>query len=70
MRVSSRSWNTGPSLFPHQVPGGFMGVCPTSPHVFCGSGEGIRLCPSWRPVEGALGVGGPGPSAKGCLVPI
>ncbi|MEQ2304125.1 hypothetical protein AMECASPLE_023776 [Ameca splendens] len=25
---------------------GFMGVCPTGPHVFCGPGEGIRLCPS------------------------
>ncbi|KAI3375367.1 hypothetical protein L3Q82_021856, partial [Scortum barcoo] len=25
---------------------GFMGVCPTSPHVLCGSGEGIRPCPS------------------------
>ncbi|KAI3354915.1 hypothetical protein L3Q82_004710 [Scortum barcoo] len=23
----------------HRVLGGFMGVCPTSPHVLCGSGE-------------------------------
>ncbi|KAI3363831.1 hypothetical protein L3Q82_001434 [Scortum barcoo] len=23
-----------------------MGVCPTSPHVLCGSGEGIRPCPT------------------------
>ncbi|KAI3351207.1 hypothetical protein L3Q82_005760 [Scortum barcoo] len=27
-----------------------MGVCPTSPHVLCGSGEGIRPCPSWYSV--------------------
>ncbi|GAA6111505.1 uncharacterized protein LOC111191400, partial [Tachysurus ichikawai] len=33
MRFSSRSWNTGPSLYPRQVAEGFMGVCPTSPHV-------------------------------------
>ncbi|KAI3353928.1 hypothetical protein L3Q82_005125 [Scortum barcoo] len=25
-------------------------VCPTSPHVLCGSGEGIRPCPSWYSV--------------------
>ncbi|KAI3370382.1 hypothetical protein L3Q82_024470, partial [Scortum barcoo] len=31
---------------PCRVLGGFMGVCPTSPHVLCGSGEGIRPCPS------------------------
>ncbi|KAI3371695.1 hypothetical protein L3Q82_024259 [Scortum barcoo] len=28
-------------------------VCPTSPHVLCGSGEGIRPCPSWYSVGGA-----------------
>ncbi|XDV32946.1 hypothetical protein PO909_003592 [Leuciscus waleckii] len=49
-------WNTGPALYPLQGPGGFMGVCPTNPHVLCGFGEGIRPCPSRRPVEGALGV--------------
>ncbi|KAK3554788.1 hypothetical protein QTP70_033482 [Hemibagrus guttatus] len=27
---------------------GFVGVCPTSPHVFCGLGEGFRPCPSWE----------------------
>ncbi|KAI3372494.1 hypothetical protein L3Q82_022695 [Scortum barcoo] len=32
---------------------GFMGVCPTSPHVLCGSGEGIRPCPSWYSVGSA-----------------
>ncbi len=38
-----------------------MGVRPTSPHVFCGLGEGIRPCPSWHSVGGggALGVWGP-----------
>ncbi|TWW81814.1 hypothetical protein D4764_01G0016290 [Takifugu flavidus] len=38
-----------------------MGVCPTSPHVFCGLGEGIRPCSSGGPV-GVLreyGVSGP-----------
>ncbi len=45
-----RSWNTGPALFPFQGAGGCMGVCPTNPHVFCGFGEGFRLCPSCRPV--------------------
>ncbi|KAI3372532.1 hypothetical protein L3Q82_023017 [Scortum barcoo] len=41
---------------------GFMGVCPTSPHVLCGSGEGIRPCPSWYSVGSApceYGVRGP-----------
>ncbi|KAK3529813.1 hypothetical protein QTP86_006010 [Hemibagrus guttatus] len=31
---------------------GFVGVCPTSPHVFCGLGEGFRPCPSWHSVGG------------------
>ena len=26
-----------------------MGVCPTSPHVLCGLGKGIRPCPSGSP---------------------
>ncbi len=47
-----------------------MGVCPTNPRVFCGFGEGIRLCPSRHPVGGTLGVRGPGPVAKGCLIPV
>ncbi|KAI3373305.1 hypothetical protein L3Q82_006600 [Scortum barcoo] len=34
----------------HRVLEGLYGVCPTSPHVLCGSGEGIRLCPSWYSV--------------------
>ncbi|KAI3352015.1 hypothetical protein L3Q82_020840 [Scortum barcoo] len=46
MRFSSWSWNSGPALYPPQGARGFMGVCPTSPHVLCGSGEGIRPCPS------------------------
>ncbi|KAI3352719.1 hypothetical protein L3Q82_020175 [Scortum barcoo] len=39
-----------------------MGVCPTSPHVLCGSGEGIRPCPSCGILWGVLreyGVRGP-----------
>ncbi|KAI3356590.1 hypothetical protein L3Q82_017791 [Scortum barcoo] len=41
-----------------------MGVCPTSPHVLCGSGEGIRPCPSWYSVfcgECSMSIWGPGP---------
>ncbi|KAI3363448.1 hypothetical protein L3Q82_012063 [Scortum barcoo] len=42
------------------------GVCPTSPHVLCGSGEGIRPCPSWYSVGEVLhAVWGPGAFAKG-----
>ncbi|KAI3354648.1 hypothetical protein L3Q82_018531, partial [Scortum barcoo] len=63
MRFSSRSWNTGPALYPPQGAGGFMGVCPTSPHVLsCGSGEGIRPCPSWYSVgrcSASMGSKGP-----------
>ncbi|XDV31040.1 hypothetical protein PO909_033817 [Leuciscus waleckii] len=58
VQFSSRSWNTGPALYPLQGAGRFMGVCPTNPHVLCGFGEGIRPCPSRHPVEGALGVWG------------
>ncbi|KAI3376413.1 hypothetical protein L3Q82_016428 [Scortum barcoo] len=49
---------------------GFMGVCPTSPHVLCGSGEGIRPCPSWYSVGSAPRVWGPGAFAKGCSVSV
>ncbi|KAI3354894.1 hypothetical protein L3Q82_004690 [Scortum barcoo] len=38
-----------------------MGVCPTSPHVLCGSGEGIRPCPSWYSVGVLREYGVPGP---------
>ncbi|KAI3354848.1 hypothetical protein L3Q82_004546 [Scortum barcoo] len=41
-----------------------MGVCPTSPHVLCGSGEGIRPCPSWYSVGSAPRVWGPGAFAR------
>ncbi|KAI3371109.1 hypothetical protein L3Q82_023745 [Scortum barcoo] len=62
MRFSSWSWNSGPALYPPcRVLRGFMGVCPTSPHVLCGSGEGIRPCPSWYSVGSAPRVWGPGP---------
>ncbi|KAI3375876.1 hypothetical protein L3Q82_003763 [Scortum barcoo] len=61
MRFSSWSWNSGPALYPPcRVLRGFMGVCPTSPHVLCGSGEGIRPCPSWYSVGSAPRVWGPG----------
>ncbi|KAI3367920.1 hypothetical protein L3Q82_026746 [Scortum barcoo] len=50
MQFSSRSWNTGPALYRPQGASGFMGVCPTSPHVLCGSEESIRSCPSWYSV--------------------
>ncbi|KAI3354569.1 hypothetical protein L3Q82_019073 [Scortum barcoo] len=64
MRFSSWSWNSGPALYTLRIgcARGFMGVCPTSPHVLCGSGEGIRPCPSWYSVGGApceYGVRGP-----------
>ncbi|KAK3538555.1 hypothetical protein QTP86_006718 [Hemibagrus guttatus] len=42
--------NTGPALYPPQGARGFVGVCQTSPHVFCGLGEGFLLCPSWHSV--------------------
>ncbi|KAI3371579.1 hypothetical protein L3Q82_024147 [Scortum barcoo] len=61
---------TGPALYPPQGAGGFMGVCPTSPHVLCGSGEGIRPCPSWYSVGSAPRVWGPGAFAKGCSVSV
>ncbi|KAI3361387.1 hypothetical protein L3Q82_013555 [Scortum barcoo] len=63
MRFSSWSWNSGPALYPPQGARGFMGVCPTSPHVLCGSGEGIRPCPSNVVFCGrsAPRVWGPGP---------
>ena len=66
------SWpqNTGPALYPPQGARGFMGVCPTSPHVFCGLGESIRPCPSWHSVGGAPGVRGRRPSVKGRTVPV
>ncbi|TWW64993.1 hypothetical protein D4764_22G0006400 [Takifugu flavidus] len=62
MWFSSWAWNSGPALHPQQGLRGCMGVCPTSPHVFCGLGEGIRPCPSGGPVGGVLreyGVSGP-----------
>ena len=65
MQFSSWPWNTGPALYPPQGARGFMGVCPTSPHVFCGLGEGIRPCPFgilWE-VLWEYGVGGPLPRA-------
>ncbi|KAI3355874.1 hypothetical protein L3Q82_004427 [Scortum barcoo] len=70
MRFSSWSWNSGPALYPPQGARGFMGVCPTSPHVLCGSGEGIRPCPSWYSVGSAPLSMGSGAFAKGCSVSV
>ena len=61
MRFSSGLRNTGPAPYPPQGARGFMGVCPTSPHVFCGLGESIRPCPRgilWEVLR-EYGVGGP-----------
>ena len=63
MRFLSWPWNTGPALYLLQGAQGFKGVCPTSPHVFCELGEGIRPCPLWHSARGALGVRGRRPSA-------
>ncbi|KAM4556221.1 craniofacial development protein 2-like [Fundulus diaphanus] len=67
---SSWPWNTGPALYPQQDSGGGMGVCPTSLHVLCGSGEGIRPCPPRDPVGGTPGVWSTGPFNKGCQVSV
>ncbi|KAI3369335.1 hypothetical protein L3Q82_007458 [Scortum barcoo] len=58
-----RSWNTGPALYSSAevLEGLWEFACPTSPHVLCGSGEGIRPCPSWYSVGSAPRVWGPGP---------
>ncbi|KAI3353175.1 hypothetical protein L3Q82_019727 [Scortum barcoo] len=65
MRFSSWSWNTGPALYlRHRVLEGLwefaqpVHMC----FVLCGSGEGIRPCPSWYSVGSApceYGVRGP-----------
>lgn len=41
MRILSWPWNHGPPLYTQKDHGGFMGVYPTSLHVFCGLREGI-----------------------------
>ena len=45
-------WNSGPALFPRRSVGGVMGVRPSSLHVFCGIGKGLRPCPPGSPVGG------------------
>ncbi|KAI3356517.1 hypothetical protein L3Q82_017719 [Scortum barcoo] len=50
---------------------GLWEFCPTSPHVLCGSGEGIRPCPSWYSVgECSMISMGSGAFAKGCSVSV
>ena len=44
-------------------PQGCMGVYPMSPHLFCGSVEGIRPCPSGNPVGRFCGI-------MGCRAPL
>ena len=70
LTFSSWVWDTGQALYPPQGAQGFMGICPTSPHVLCGLGKGIRPCPLRHSMGGALGVWGQRPSAKGCTVPV
>ena len=65
MWFSSWPWNTEPALYPRGCAGGGMGVCPTSPHVFCVSGEGLEPCSSMCPVGDALGVWGRWPFVMG-----
>ncbi|KAI3351536.1 hypothetical protein L3Q82_020378 [Scortum barcoo] len=48
------SWNTGPTLYsPCRVLEGLWEFAQPVHMCFCGSGEGIRLCPSWYSVGGA-----------------
>ncbi|KAI3357826.1 hypothetical protein L3Q82_016218 [Scortum barcoo] len=44
-----------------------MGVCPTSPHVLCGSGEGIRTVSLVSILWGCSTSMGSGAFAKGCF---
>lgn len=55
-RSSSLLLITGPALYSLLCAWGFIGVCLTSPHVFCRLREGLHLCPLWYSVGGALGV--------------
>ncbi|KAI3356070.1 hypothetical protein L3Q82_017335 [Scortum barcoo] len=57
-----------PALYPPQGARGFMEFA--QPVHVCGSGEGIRPCPSWYSVESAPRVWGPGAFAKGCSVSV
>ncbi|KAI3376311.1 hypothetical protein L3Q82_016420 [Scortum barcoo] len=67
----SWSWNSGPALYPPQGARGFMGVCPTSPHVLCGSGEGIHdRVPRGILWECSVSDMGSGAFAKGCSVSV
>ncbi|TWW62366.1 hypothetical protein D4764_04G0010130 [Takifugu flavidus] len=56
-----RPGNGGPALHPQQGLRGCMGVCPTSPHVFCDLEKAFDRDP-WRVLSGVLreyGVSGP-----------
>ena len=57
-------------LDPQQGPRGSMEVCLTSPHVFCGSGKGIRPRPSGSSVGGSLGLWSVELPYSSCLLPV
>ena len=54
----SRLWNCGPDLYPFRVTEGIMGVYPSSLHVFCRLGKGLRPRSARDSVGGAEGVWG------------
>ena len=56
MRIQSRLWNNGPSLYFCRDPGGGLGAQSPSLHVFYGSGEGVRLGPQGCSMGGAPGL--------------
>ncbi|KAI3362936.1 hypothetical protein L3Q82_011616, partial [Scortum barcoo] len=66
------SWNTGPALYSPHV--GCLRVYGSLPNqstcMLCGSGEGIRPCPSWYSVGSAPVSMGSGAFAKGCSVSV
>lgn len=45
MQISSRTWKSRPAFYPDKSPGGDMGLCLSSLHVFCRFGEGLWPCP-------------------------
>lgn len=56
MCFSSQLWNTGQLYTLHWGAWGFVGVCPTSQHLFCWTGDRIQPCPSCYSVGGTLQV--------------
>lgn len=56
MWFSSCPWNSRQALYTLQGAGGWMGDCPTSPHVNCALGQGLRPCAPRDPLGGTTGV--------------